>query len=626
MPSVVTLRADILVSRLGQLGIATPRQLEQAKQELSTSQDRFSAILVRQGLLRDPETGKRLAPQLGLLPQRVPLGREPLPAADRVPALLWRSHRLVPLREAEGRLLLATDDPFSVFALEFFSSRCGCPLEAIFVREQDLAPMLDAVEGSPAAVPAQLSASPRAASPLPGLPAAPGTAQAGPPRSMAPTEPSTLVHAAVTAAAQVSAKPADSTPALPPSPAAAPFPARESARPPVPQSGFDAGDEPIIKLVDSMFSEAVRMRASDIHLEPSSHDLRVRYRIDGVLHDVSSTPKALQGPIVSRIKIMAGLNIAEKRLPQDGRLQLAAEGRAMDVRVSVLPAMHGESVVMRLLDRSQPIRGLPEMGLSPDDQRLWHALIHRPHGMALVTGPTGSGKTTTLYGAMATLNQPDRKLITIEDPVEYQLSGVNQVQAKSSIGLTFAAGLRSMLRQAPDIIMVGEIRDQETAQIAIQAALTGHLVFSTLHTNDAPSAITRLIDMGVAPFLVASTVQGVLAQRLVRRICSSCRITDHAAADEQAFLGPPEVAQVIRSNGCDKCHGSGFLGRVGIFEMLVITEQIRQLIVAKASASVLRAAAAKQGMRGLREDGAAKVREGLTTVAEVLRVVLGSEE
>ncbi len=627
---IVTLRADTLVNRLGQLGIATPRQLEQAKQELPTSQDRFSAILVRQGLLRDPDAGKRLAPQLGLLPQRVPLGREPAPAANRVPASVWRSHRLVPLREVEGKLLLATDDPFSVFALEFLSGRCGCPLEAVFVREQDLMPMLDAVERPPAADPAQASASPRASSPSSGLPAPPRLAspseargaQAGPPRLVASTEPSTLVHAAVTASAQVSAKPADSKPALPPSPAAAPLPVRS----PVPQSGFDAGDEPIIKLVDSMFSEAVRMRASDIHLEPSSHDLRVRYRIDGVLHDVNSSPKALQGPIVSRIKIMSGLNIAEKRLPQDGRLQLTAEGRAMDVRISTLPAMHGESVVMRLLDRSQPVRGLPEMGLSPNDQRIWQALIRRPHGMALVTGPTGSGKTTTLYGAMAVLNQPDRKLITIEDPVEYQLSGVNQVQVKSSIGLTFAAGLRSMLRQAPDIIMVGEIRDQETAQIAIQAALTGHLVFSTLHTNDAPSAITRLIDMGVAPFLVSSTVQGVLAQRLVRRICPSCRITDNAAADEQAFLGPPEVAQVIRSNGCDKCHGSGFLGRIGIFEMFVITERVRQLIVAKVSASVLRAAAAKQGMRGLREDGAVKVREGLTTVAEVLRVVVGSEE
>jgi len=374
-----------------------------------------------------------------------------------------------------------------------------------------------------------------------------------------------------------------------------------------------------------MLAEAVRMRASDIHIEPGKDEVRVRYRIDGVLHDVNSPPKALQGPIVSRIKIMGGLNIAEKRLPQDGRLQLSAEGRPLDVRISTLPAMYGESIVMRLLDRSQPIRGLAEMGLLPEDQALWEELLHRPHGMVLVTGPTGSGKTTTLYGALAMLNQPDHKLITVEDPVEYQLAGVNQVLVKSSIGLTFAAGLRAMLRQAPDIIMVGEIRDQETAQIAIQAALTGHLVFSTLHTNDAPSTVTRLIDMGIAPFLVASTVQGVLAQRLVRRICPACRITDHATPEERAFLGEPEVAQLIRSNGCDKCHGSGFFGRIGVYELLRITEPVRQLIVKKASASAIRAAAIKEGMRTLRDDGIVKIREGLTTMAEVLRVVTETE-
>ena len=385
---------------------------------------------------------------------------------------------------------------------------------------------------------------------------------------------------------------------------------------------MDTSDEPIIRLVDSMLAEAVRMRASDIHIEPGKDALRVRYRIDGVLHDVTSPPRALHGPIVSRIKILSSVNIAEKRLPQDGRLQLSVEGRPLDVRVSTLPAMYGESVVMRLLDRSQPIRGLQDMGMLPEDQTRWEELIRRPHGMMLVTGPTGSGKTTTLYGALSMLNQSDRKLITVEDPVEYQLAGVNQVLVKSSIGLTFAAGLRAMLRQAPDVIMVGEIRDQETAQIAVQAALTGHLVFSTLHTNDAPSAITRLIDMGIAPFLAASTMQGVLAQRLVRRICPACRITDNATAEERVFLGPPEIAQLIRSNGCDRCHGSGFFGRIGIFELLGISEKIRQLIVTKATASAIRAAAVQEGMRGLREDGIVKIREGLTTMAEVLRVVM----
>lgn len=579
MAAVAPLRPETLASRLGQLGIASARQLEQAKQELPSSQERFSAILVRQGLLRDPEVGKRLASQLGLLPQPLVGGREATPAADKVPASIWRNHRLVPLRELDGKVLLATDDPFSVFALDFLSGRCGCPLEAVLVREQDLAAMLEAIE-TPAA---------------PATPTAPRSAPAAP-------------------------RPAEPKPAPEKTPAARPENISRGAQPS--EGGFDAGDEPIIKLVDSVLSEAVRMRASDIHLEPASHDLRVRYRIDGVLHDVNSSPKALQGPVVSRIKIMAGLNIAEKRLPQDGRLQLVVENKPLDVRISTIPSMHGESVVMRLLDRSQPVRGLAEMGLGGESQKIWEDLIHRPHGMVLVTGPTGSGKTTTLYGALSALNQPDRKLITVEDPVEYQLSGVNQVQVKALIGLTFAAGLRSMLRQAPDIIMVGEIRDQETAQIAVQAALTGHLVFSTLHTNDAPSAITRLIDMGIPPFLVASTVQGVVAQRLIRRICSACRITDNATADERAFLGMPEVSQVIRSNGCDKCHGSGFLGRVAIYEVFVVSEAIRQLIVAKASATALRAAAVKTGMCGLRDAGAAKVRDGLTTVAEILRVVV----
>ena len=563
---MITLRAETLAARLRDLGIATPQQLEQAKQELAATQERFSAILVRLGVLRDAEAGRRLASQLGSMPQSVGSLSTDLPRIQDVPSAIWRSHRLVPMREEEGKLLLATDDPFSVFALEFFGRRCGRAVEAVLIREQDLMSLLKTLDASAAA-----PTGPRAA-PSP-APAAAGSSVARPP-----------------------------TPVQPP---------RSDA----------SGDEPIIRLVDSMLSEAVRMRASDVHIEPADRQLRVRYRIDGVLHDVNSPPKALLGPIVSRVKIMGGLNIAEKRLPQDGRLQLSVENRPLDVRISTLPAMHGESIVMRLLDRSQPIRGLAEMGMLEVDRSVWDGLIHRPHGMVLVTGPTGSGKTTTLYGALATLNQPDRKLITVEDPVEYQLAGVNQVAVKSGIGLTFAAGLRSMLRQAPDVIMVGEIRDQETAQVAIQAALTGHLVLSTLHTNDAPSAITRLIDMGIAPFLAASTVQGVLAQRLVRRICPECRITDNATAEERAFLGPPEVSQVIRSNGCDKCHGSGFFGRVGIFELLTISDPLRKLIVKKASASAIRAQAVKEGMRGLRDDGCAKIREGLTTLPEVLRVI-----
>ncbi|MDP3703306.1 MAG: GspE/PulE family protein, partial [Candidatus Omnitrophota bacterium] len=561
---MITLRAEALAARLRDLGIATPQQIEHAKRELASTGERFSTILVRLGVLRDAEAGRRLAVQLGSMPQPLGTVRTTPPAVQEIPSAIWRSHRLVPMLEEEGKLLLATDDPFSVFALEFFGRRCGKVLEAVLIREQDLASLLTTLE------------SPATPAPRPSVPALRAAAPVKPPQAAAPQ------------------------PALPSAPAAL-------------TAADSPGDEPIIQLVDSMLSEAVRMRASDVHIEPGQQQVHVRYRIDGVLHDVNSPPKALLGPIVSRVKIMGGLNIAEKRLPQDGRLQLSVENRPLDVRISTLPAMHGESIVMRLLDRSQPIRGLAEMGILEEDRRVWEGLIHRPHGMVLVTGPTGSGKTTTLYGALSMLNQPDRKLITVEDPVEYQLSGVNQVAVKSSIGLTFAAGLRSMLRQAPDVIMVGEIRDQETAQVAIQAALTGHLVLSTLHTNDAPSALTRLIDMGIAPFLVASTVQGVLAQRLVRRICADCRITDTATKEERAFLGAPEVGQLIRSNGCDKCRGSGFFGRVGLYELLTISDTIRKLIVGKTSASAIRAQAAKEGMRGLRDDGCAKIREGLTT-------------
>ncbi|MBI4354391.1 MAG: type II/IV secretion system protein [Candidatus Omnitrophica bacterium] len=378
-------------------------------------------------------------------------------------------------------------------------------------------------------------------------------------------------------------------------------------------------EEPIIQLVDSVLTEAVRLRASDIHIEPSAEMLKVRYRIDGVLHEVNTPPKALHGPVTSRLKIMAGLNIAEKRLPQDGRLQLTVADKPLDVRISVLPALHGESIVMRLLTRDEGMPSLKELGFSPEDEQRWEQLIARPYGMILVTGPTGSGKTTTLYATLAVLNRPDRKLITVEDPVEYQLAGINQVHVKASVGLTFAAGLRAMLRQAPDVIMVGEIRDQETAQIAIQAALTGHLVFSTLHTNDAPSAVTRLTDMGIAPFLVASTIQGVVAQRLVRRICVSCQSRRPTTPEEQAFLGEPAVAEVVEGRGCEACHQSGFRGRVGIYELLMLTDSLRQLVVTKTQASALTQRAVQEGMRALREDGKLKIRQGFTTMTEILK-------
>ncbi|MBN1269617.1 MAG: Flp pilus assembly complex ATPase component TadA, partial [Kiritimatiellae bacterium] len=386
-------------------------------------------------------------------------------------------------------------------------------------------------------------------------------------------------------------------------------------------------DAPIIKLVSLVILEAFRNRASDIHLEPLAKKFRVRYRIDGVLHEVDSPPKRLQSAIISRVKIMANMSIAEKRLPQDGRIQINVMGRDLDLRVSSIPSNHGESIVMRILDKQSLLLGLPQLGFFSDDQQTFERLIGLSDGILLVTGPTGSGKTTTLYACLNYINRPDRKIITVEDPVEYQLSGINQVHVRTDIGLTFAAALRSILRQAPNIIMIGEIRDMETAEIAVNASLTGHLVFSTLHTNDAPSAIIRLIDIGVKPFLVASSTRAIMAQRLVRRICEKCKEEYQPTDAQLRLLGPAAQqfaqAQLFRGRGCTDCMFSGFRGRVGIFEIFVVNDEVRHLIFERVSASELRTKARELGMRTLREDGLRKVVAGATTLDEVLRVTMG---
>jgi general secretion pathway protein E len=383
-----------------------------------------------------------------------------------------------------------------------------------------------------------------------------------------------------------------------------------------------ASEAPIIRLVNILISRAVENRASDIHIEPFEDELKVRYRIDGVLHEVESIPKNLQAAIVSRLKIMARLNIAERRLPQDGRIKLKVNNKEIDLRVSTVPIVYGESVVMRILRKEGIVIDLTQLGFLPDTLKAFEALIMKPNGIILVTGPTGSGKTTTLYGALDKINCPDKKIITVEDPVEYQLKGINQIQVKPNIGLNFANTLRHIVRQDPDIIMIGEIRDLETAEIAIQSALTGHLVFSTLHTNDAPSAITRLIDMGLEGFLLSSTIRGILAQRLVRVICPQCKTLD----PEQ--LGKEDIAthtngrdfQLFYGRGCEYCSNTGFYGRMGIYELLIVDDAIRSLILKNADSNVLRAEARKRGMRSLLEDGYEKVIQGLTTYTEVLRV------
>ncbi|GAB4546154.1 MAG: type II secretion system ATPase GspE [Thermodesulfovibrionia bacterium] len=383
-----------------------------------------------------------------------------------------------------------------------------------------------------------------------------------------------------------------------------------------------ASEAPIIRLVNLLITRAVESRASDIHIEPFEDELKVRYRIDGVLHEVESTPKRLQPAIVSRVKIMAKLNIAERRLPQDGRIKLKVGDKEIDLRVSTIPVLHGESVVMRILHKEGIVIDLDKLGFPLDTLAQFNKLITKPNGIILVTGPTGSGKTTTLYGALDKINSPDKKIITVEDPIEYQLKGINQIQVKPKIGLNFANTLRHIVRQDPDIIMIGEIRDLETAEIAIQSALTGHLVFSTLHTNDAPSAITRLVDMGVEDFLLSSTILGVLAQRLVRIICPSCKevVSSITEKEEFARFGISEDIPIYKGRGCEVCAFTGYYGRTGIFELMVIDDEIRRLILKGSDANQLREMAKRQGMRTLIEDGLNKVKAGITTMSEVLRV------
>lgn len=392
--------------------------------------------------------------------------------------------------------------------------------------------------------------------------------------------------------------------------------------------GADEADAPIIRMVSMLLIEAHRLGASDVHLEPLDKKFRVRFRIDGVLQEMQAPPKRLQSAIVSRLKIMTGsMSIAEKRLPQDGRIQVKIARKPIDLRVSTIPTNHGESVVMRVLDKSSLMLGLPELGFFSDDQETFERLLRLPDGILLVTGPTGSGKTSTLYSCLNYINKPDRKIITVEEPIEYQMNGINQVQVNTDVGMTFPVALRSILRQAPNVIMIGEIRDLETATIATNASLTGHLVFSTLHTNDAPSAVARLVDIGVQPFLVASSVRAIMAQRLVRRLCANCKQPGGLSETDLRALnlepGPLADDQVMKPVGCEECRQTGYKGRMGIFEIFVIDDHVRHMINNRRSTLMLRQRARELGMRTLREDGVRKVLAGLTSAEEVVSITLG---
>ena len=390
-----------------------------------------------------------------------------------------------------------------------------------------------------------------------------------------------------------------------------------------------AEDSKVKRLLSLVLMQAIKDKASDIHFEPFEDEFKMRYRIDGVLYEMIPPPRHLAMPIVSRIKVMSNLDIAERRVPQDGRIELMVGGNPVDLRVAVLPTMNGESVVMRVLDRANVSLDLSRLGLRHDDLELINQLIHKPNGIVLVTGPTGSGKTTTLYAALATLNQPDVKILTVEDPVEYDLDGIVQVQTNNEVGLTFARALRSFLRQDPDIILVGETRDLETAKIAVEASLTGHLVFTTLHTNDAPSSVARLIDLGLESFLVTATMEGIIAQRLVRRICSRCK-ENYTPTEEQLFelnLTPEDLhgREFSRGRGCDYCNRSGYRGRQGIFEILVLDDELRELIMHNASTQQLRSEALRRGMRTLRHSGLLAIYDGITTIDEVVRETIMDE-
>ncbi len=552
---------EILVN----IGLVTEEQLEFALREQEETGERLSDVLVKMGYISREDLTKALSVHFGLVPVKISDYHPDSDVIAKVPAPIARKHKIIPLELKDGVLTVALSDPLDFLGLDNLERMIGCKIKAVLASEREVNQYLNRFYGVE--------------------------------EETIDTVLEELTEQDISFA--------------------------EGTATEVEEVEL-AEEAPIIRLVSLLILEAFRARASDIHVEPLANRLRIRYRIDGVLHEVPAPPKRLEGAVISRIKILAGMDIAEKRLPQDGRIMVNVLGRQLDLRVSSLPGIHGESVVMRILDKSSLLYGLTELGFLEEDLDRWQRVINLPNGIILVTGPTGSGKTTTLYAVLNQLNLPDRKIITIEDPVEYQLSGINQLQVKPQIGLTFSSALRSILRQAPDVIMVGEIRDTETAEIAIRAALTGHLVFSTLHTNDAAGAVTRLIDMGIKPFLVASAVQAVLAQRLVRKVCPKCQepVTppDEVLREVEAVMGTLEGANFVKGRGCSECNMTGYRGRTGIFELLVVSENIRRMILQRATSYEIREMARQEGMKLLREDGWVKAYRGITTVEEVIRV------
>ena len=564
----------LIIESIKNTGLLDDSQIEKALQIQGKNKQRFGTVLAQLGYIANENIGITLSSQIGLVPMPI---EDKKKISDKtlkkISSEIAHRHRIIPLDLKDNTLTIATDDPLNFLAAENLEKILGVKVKIILTTENNLILLQRQHYGE--------------------------------------KKEEKKAFGEIVDKIEVGEK----------------MPKAKGET-----EGLTADKEsaPIIKLVTLILTEAVKKRASDIHIEPLEKKLRVRYRIDGVLHEVTGPPKHLQGSIISRMKLMAGLDIAEKRLPQDGRIRIKLLNKDLDLRVSSLPGIYGESIVMRILDKSSLLLGLEELGFLADDRKKFEKLINAPNGTLLVTGPTGSGKTTTLYAALNSVNQPNKKLITIEDPVEYQIKGINQVQIKPQVGLNFAAGLRSMLRQAPDIIMVGEIRDKETASIAIQAALTGHLIFSTLHTNDAPGAVTRLVDMDIKPYLVASTLQAVLAQRLVRRVCSNCKEPYQPEPEELKALDLKEKdlskATFYKGKGCPECNNSGYKGRIGIYELLIMNDAIREMIFERKSSADIRKKAIELGMKTLREDGKQKILKGITTIPEVVRVTQVEEE
>lgn len=545
-------------------GLLTPEQLEQAKQEEKRSGHRLRKVLVRTGLMHEDDLVAFLSAKSGL--PRIELENYLIDPKiiELIPEPLARKYELIPVLKIGKRLTCAMTDPWNIFALDELRAKTGYVIEPAVATEGEIKNALDSHYGAQGTMKEVI-------------------------RSMD--------------------EPKKGGP-------------EDSKEIDVKKLQGMVKEPIVIKLVNLMITEAIRQGASDIHIEPEEETLKTRFRVDGMLREETSPPKHLQSAVISRVKILANLDIAERRAPQDGRFNVKTDGKEVDIRVSCMPTVYGENVVLRLLDVSKALLTLEQIGLSKDTLGAFQSVIKRPYGIILVTGPTGSGKTTTLYSSLDKINTVEKNILTIEDPVEYRLPGVRQIQVNTKAHLTFSNGLRSILRQDPDVIMVGEIRDAETAEIAIQAALTGHLVLATLHTNDAPGAITRLIDMGVEPFLVSSSVIGILAQRLVRTLCKECKEEYVPSKDILAEIGVDAAhgAKFYRGKGCIKCMKTGYKGRIAIFEFLVPNEKIRKLAIDKASSKEMRKEALAAGMIAMKEDGMKKIAEGLTTLEEVLRV------